>query len=77
MSSVRIMKEENMMGIIEKNEKIAETVTTGFQKMSDGVADGFNKMSEGVVKGYKKSRMLSSASCLPKRARRLRRPRCG
>ena len=43
-----------MMGIIEKNEKIAETVTTGFQKMSNGVTDGFNRMTEGVVKGYTK-----------------------
>ena len=42
------------MSIIEANEKIAETVTTGFKKMSDGVVDGFNKMSDGVVNGYTK-----------------------
>lgn len=40
--------------LVKANEKIAETVTTGFKKMSDGVVNGFNKMSDGVVKGYTK-----------------------
>lgn len=40
--------------LIKANKKIAEGVTTGFQKMSDGVVGGFQKMSDGVVGGYKK-----------------------
>lgn len=40
--------------LVKANEKIANTLTTGFKKMSDGVVNGFNKMSDGVVKGYTK-----------------------
>ena len=39
---------------VAANKKIAEGVTTGFNKMSEGVVSGFNKMTEGVVKGYTK-----------------------
>lgn len=40
--------------LVKANEKIAENVTTGFNKMSDGVVDGFNKMSDAIVGGYTK-----------------------
>lgn len=40
--------------LVKANEKIADTLTTGFKKMSDGIVNGFNKMSDGVVKGYTK-----------------------
>lgn len=39
---------------LEKNEEIAEKVTTGFNKMSDGVVDGYTKIQDTVVGGYKK-----------------------
>lgn len=40
--------------LVKANEKIANSVTSGFKKMSDGVVNGFNKISDGVVKGYTK-----------------------
>lgn len=40
--------------LVETNEKIAENVTTGFNKMSDAVVNGFNTMSDGVVSGFTK-----------------------
>lgn len=40
--------------LVKANEKIAETVTTGFQGMSDGVVSGFQKMCNTVVGGYTK-----------------------
>lgn len=40
--------------LVQANEKIADTVTTGFKKMSDGVVSGFNKISDTVVEGYTK-----------------------
>lgn len=36
------------------NEKIAQTLTEGFQKMEDGVVGGYKKMEESVVGTYKK-----------------------
>lgn len=40
--------------LVKANQKIANTVTTGFKKMSDGVTNGFKKMSDSVVDGYTK-----------------------
>lgn len=40
--------------LVAANEKIADTVTTGFKKMSDGVVRGFDKMSNSEVNGYTK-----------------------
>ena len=40
--------------LVAANEKIADTVTTGFKKMSDGVVRGFDKMSNSVVNSYTK-----------------------
>ncbi len=36
------------------NEKIAQTLTEGFQKMEDGVVGGYKKIEDGVVGSYKK-----------------------
>ena len=38
--------------IVKVNEKIAETVTGGYQKIEKGVIDGYKKMEQGVVSGY-------------------------
>ncbi len=40
--------------LVQANEKIAETVTTGFKKMSDGVVSGYQKIEDAVVGGYTK-----------------------
>ena len=40
--------------LVEANEKIADTVTTGFKKMSDGVVSGYQKIEDAVVGGYTK-----------------------
>lgn len=40
--------------LVQANEKIAQSVTSGFKKMSDSVVGGFNKISDGVVKEYTK-----------------------
>ena len=39
---------------IKANEKIAEDVTTGFNKMADGVVGCYKKIETGVVGAYKK-----------------------
>lgn len=39
---------------VKANEKIAESVVTGYQKIESGVVDGYKKIEEGVVGGYKK-----------------------
>ena len=36
------------------NEKIAESVTEGFQKIEDGVVGGYKKIEDGVVGGFSK-----------------------
>ena len=40
--------------LVKANEKIAETVTEGFNKISAGVVEGYKKIEEGVVGGYTK-----------------------
>ena len=40
--------------LVKVNEKIADSVTTGFNKISDGVVEGYKKIEEGVVSGYTK-----------------------
>ena len=40
--------------LIQANEKIAETVTSGFQKISDTVVGGYSKIESAVVDGYTK-----------------------
>ena len=40
--------------IVQANEKIAETVTTGYKKIEQGVVDGYKKIEQGVVSGYSK-----------------------
>ena len=35
-------------------EKIAESVTGGYQKIEDGVVGGYKKIEEGVVEGFGK-----------------------
>ena len=42
------------MSIKETNDKIAQGVTTGFQKIEDGVVGGYKKIEEGVVGGFTK-----------------------
>lgn len=38
--------------LIKANKKIAEGVTTGFQKMSDGVVGGYKKIEDAFVDRY-------------------------
>lgn len=40
--------------IVKANEKIAETVTSGYKKIEKGVVDGYKKIEQGVVGGYTK-----------------------
>ena len=39
---------------VKANEKIAESVTSGFQKVEDSVVGGYKKVEDGVVGTYKK-----------------------
>ncbi len=43
-----------MSKFADKNEKIAEEVTSGFKKIEDGVVGGYKKIENGAVGGYKK-----------------------
>ena len=36
------------------NEKIKNTVVSGYRKIEEGVVDGYKKIENGVVGGYKK-----------------------
>lgn len=36
------------------NEKIKDTVVSGYKKIEEGVVDGYKKIEDGVVGGYKK-----------------------
>lgn len=40
--------------IVKANQKIAETVTTGYKKVEEGVVKGYKKIEQGVVSGYTK-----------------------
>ena len=40
--------------IVEVNEKIAQGVTTGFQKIQDAVTGTYDKIEDGVVGAYEK-----------------------
>jgi hypothetical protein len=40
--------------IVKANEKIAETVTSGYKKIETGVVNGYKKIEQGVVGGYTK-----------------------
>lgn len=40
--------------IVEINEKIANKLTTGFNKMSDGVVNGYKAVENGAVGAYTK-----------------------
>ena len=40
--------------IVKANEKIAETVTSGYKKIETGVVNGYKKIEQGVVDGYTK-----------------------
>ena len=42
------------MSIKETNDKIAQGVTTGFQKIEDGVVGGYKKIESGVVGAFEK-----------------------
>ena len=42
------------MSIKETNDKIAQGVTTGFQKIEDGVVGGYKKIENGVVGAFEK-----------------------
>ena len=41
-----------MAKIAEMGEKIAKTVTQGYQKIENGVVGGYKKMEDGVVEGF-------------------------
>lgn len=43
-----------MAKIADMGEKIAKTVTTGYQKIEDGVVSGYKKMETDVVEGFGK-----------------------
>lgn len=40
--------------LVEANEKIAESVTSGFQKVEDHVVGTYQKVEDSVVGAYKK-----------------------
>ena len=40
--------------IVKANEKIAETVTSGYKKIEKGVVGGYKKIEQGVVGGFTK-----------------------
>ena len=42
------------MSIKETNDKIAQGVTTGFQKIEDGVVGGYKKIESGIVGAFEK-----------------------
>ena len=43
-----------MAKIADMSEKIAKTVTEGYQKIENGVVSGYKKIEEGVVEGFGK-----------------------
>lgn len=43
-----------MAKIADMGEKIAKSVTEGYQKIEDGVVGGYKKLEEGVVEGFGK-----------------------
>jgi len=43
-----------MAKIADMGEKIAKTVTEGYQKIEDGVVEGYKKIEDGVVEGFGK-----------------------
>lgn len=43
-----------MAKLADVNEKIAKTVTEGYQKIEDGVVGGYKKIEDGVVEGFNK-----------------------
>lgn len=38
--------------LVRANEKIAESVVSGYRKIENGVVDGYKKMEDGVVGGF-------------------------
>lgn len=40
--------------LVRANEKIAESVVSGYRKIENGVVDGYKKMEDGVVGGFTK-----------------------
>lgn len=40
--------------IVQANEKLAESVATGYKKVEQGVVGGYKKLEKGVVDGYTK-----------------------
>ena len=43
-----------MAKIADMGEKIAKSVTEGYQKIEDGVVEGYKKIEEGVVESFGK-----------------------
>lgn len=43
-----------MAKLADMNEKIAKSVTEGYQKIEDSVVGGYKKIEEGVVEGFGK-----------------------
>ena len=43
----------------ELNEKIENTVVSGYKKIETGVVDGYKKIENGVVEGYKKIKTVA------------------
>ena len=43
-----------MAKIADMNEKIAKTVTEGYQRIEDSVVGGYRKIEDGVVDGFNK-----------------------
>lgn len=40
--------------LVETNEKIAESVVSGYKKIEEGVVGGYKKIEEGAVGGFNK-----------------------
>lgn len=43
-----------MAKLADMNEKIAKSVTEGYQKIEDGVVGGYKKIENGIVDGFNK-----------------------
>lgn len=40
--------------LVKANDKIAETVVSGYKKIEDGTVGGYKKVEKGVVEGFTK-----------------------
>ena len=63
--------------LVRMNERIAATVTEGYQKIEDGVVGGYKKIENGVVDGFTKMTDKIVDQFLTRGERRSRKPKSG